>query len=213
MTLVAISAAYGAGGSRIGPAIAERLGVPFLDRAIPVQVAERLDVPLGDLPPDEGEGDDEDVPTLLERLVAGFVGADNGIPAPPPAQMTTADDVRVASEALLRERAADGAGVILGRGAVAVLRRRADVLRVRLTGPPDRRARVAMALGHVDLPTATRALRHADRAHAEYVRRFYDVEIDDPALYHLVIDTTAFDLATCVDLVTRAASGLATASR
>jgi cytidylate kinase len=70
-----------------------------------------------------------------------------------------------------------------------------------------------MALGHVDLPTATRALRHADRAHAEYVRRFYDVEIDDPALYHLVIDTTAFDLATCVDLVTRAASGLATASR
>ena len=36
MTLVAISASFGAGGSRIGPALAERLGVPFLDRAIPL---------------------------------------------------------------------------------------------------------------------------------------------------------------------------------
>ena len=32
MTLVTISASYGAGGSRIAPALAERLGVPFLGR-------------------------------------------------------------------------------------------------------------------------------------------------------------------------------------
>ena len=44
MTVVTISAAYGAGGSAIGPMVAEELGVPFLDRAIPVAVAERLDV-------------------------------------------------------------------------------------------------------------------------------------------------------------------------
>ena len=34
----------GRGGSAIGPLVAEQLGVPFLDRAIPVAVAERLDV-------------------------------------------------------------------------------------------------------------------------------------------------------------------------
>ena len=32
MTLVTISASYGAGGSRVAPALAERLGVPFLGR-------------------------------------------------------------------------------------------------------------------------------------------------------------------------------------
>ena len=32
MALIAISAPYGAGGSEIAPALAERLGVPFLDR-------------------------------------------------------------------------------------------------------------------------------------------------------------------------------------
>ena len=40
--LIALSAAYGAGGSIIGPALADRLGVPFLDRAIPLAVADRL---------------------------------------------------------------------------------------------------------------------------------------------------------------------------
>ena len=44
MTLVALSAAYGAGGVRIGSALADRLGVPFLDRAIPSAVAARLSV-------------------------------------------------------------------------------------------------------------------------------------------------------------------------
>ncbi len=48
MTLVTLSAPYGAGGSQVGPAVAERLGVPFVDRAIPTEVAERLAVPLRD---------------------------------------------------------------------------------------------------------------------------------------------------------------------
>ncbi|HEY4830866.1 MAG TPA: cytidylate kinase family protein, partial [Solirubrobacteraceae bacterium] len=45
-TVVTISASYGAGGSWVGPQVAERLACQFIDRAIPVQVAERLDVPI-----------------------------------------------------------------------------------------------------------------------------------------------------------------------
>ena len=44
--VVTISASYGAGGSWVGPQVAERLGCRFVDRAIPVQVAERLAVPV-----------------------------------------------------------------------------------------------------------------------------------------------------------------------
>src|SRR5688500_19330428 len=42
MRVVTISATYGTAGSQIGPAVAERLGVPFVDRAIPGAVAEEL---------------------------------------------------------------------------------------------------------------------------------------------------------------------------
>src|SRR5919204_518972 len=45
MPVVTISASYGAGGSQVGPRVAERLGVSFDDPAIPVVVAERLAVP------------------------------------------------------------------------------------------------------------------------------------------------------------------------
>jgi len=46
--LIALSAAYGAGGSIIGPSLAERLEVPCLDRAIPLAVADLLEVSYDD---------------------------------------------------------------------------------------------------------------------------------------------------------------------
>ena len=39
--VVTLAALYGAGGSVVGPRVAERLGVPFLDRDIPEAVAQR----------------------------------------------------------------------------------------------------------------------------------------------------------------------------
>ena len=45
MGVVTLSASYGAGGSEIGPAVAAALGLPFVDRAVPVEVARKLDVP------------------------------------------------------------------------------------------------------------------------------------------------------------------------
>jgi hypothetical protein len=48
MRVVTISATYGAGGGLVGPAVADRLGVPFVDRAIPVAVADNLGISVDD---------------------------------------------------------------------------------------------------------------------------------------------------------------------
>jgi len=69
----------------------------------------------------------------------------------------------------------------------------------------SRRIDQAVRLGAPDAETAERALRRLDRAHAEYLRQFYDVDIDDPALYHLIIDGTAFAAPLVVDLIASAA--------
>ena len=45
LPVVTIAALYGASGTIIGPRVAERLGVPFLDREIPEGVAERAGLP------------------------------------------------------------------------------------------------------------------------------------------------------------------------
>src|SRR3984957_19159318 len=43
----------------------------------------------------------------------------------------------------------------------------------------------------VDPVTARKRLPEVDRARAQYVRRLYSADIDDPAFYQLQIDTTA----------------------
>jgi cytidylate kinase len=207
MTLVALSASYGAGGSRIGPALAERLGVAFLDRAIPLEVAERLEVPAGQAT----AHDDRVTGGWWERLLSGFAAGDTGAtaPAPVPADAMNSDDFRRTTEAVLLEHAASGTGVILGRAAVLVLREDPRVLRVRLDGPPEQRLRQAMAFEALDRDVAERALRDTDRAHEEYVRRFYGARLDDPALYHVVLDSTAIDLDTCVEVLAAVAASRA----
>jgi cytidylate kinase len=205
MTLVALSASYGSGGSLIGPALAERLDVPFLDRAIPAAVAQRLDVSL-----DDAAALDEESPgaSFIERMLRGFIGTDLGTPTPVPPEAFTAEDFRRATEEILVRQAGSGAGVILGRGSVIVLRDDPRVLRVRLDGPPERRVRQAMALADIPEPTARETLQRMDRTHADYARQFYGVDIRDPSLYHLMLDSTAIEPPICVELIATAVSSL-----
>lgn len=205
MTLVTLSAAYGAGGDVIGPALAQRLAVPFVDRAIPLQVAERLDVSVDDVTAHDEQASE----SFLDRLLRGFVGTDIGVPAPLPAESFTSDDFRQATEEVLLRQAATGEGVILGRAAMIVLREDPRVLRVRLHGPADRRLRQAIGVGGADEQTAKDTLERLDRAHADYVRQFYGADINDVALYHLVIDSTAVELGACVELIASATEALA----
>jgi cytidylate kinase len=200
MTLVAISAAYGAGGGRIGPGVAQRLGVPFVDRAIPVSAAPALDVPVEE--PDAAKG------SWLERALRGFVGAEAGVSgAPVPTVSMVSEDLRRESEELLRRQLEIGDGVILGRAAVAVLRDEPGVLRVRLDGEPERRIEQAVRLG-VERDTAAQAVRKLDLTHDAYLKEFYGADIRDPALYDLMMDSTVLPLEVCVEIIVTAARAL-----
>src|SRR3954471_8358216 len=66
MRVVTISATYGTAGNHIGPAVAERLGVPFVDRAIPSAVAEELGCTL-----EEALAHDDRGQHGLGRLLSG----------------------------------------------------------------------------------------------------------------------------------------------
>jgi cytidylate kinase len=203
VTLVAISAAYGAGGSRIAPSLAERLGVPFVDRAIPMAVADELDISYDDA----ATLDQQLGLNWIERVLSGFIGGDTGVPSPTPAGTVTSEDFRRATEDALLEQASSGSGVILGRGAVIVLREDARVLRVRLDGPAERRVEQAMSLGNLDRRTAERAMKRIDRVHFDYAKHVYGIELRDLSLYHLVLDSTALPFETCVELIAGAVAG------
>lgn len=204
MTIVAISAAYGVRSGVIGPEIARRLDVPFVDRALTHRIAGALDVSLEEAeqhwePPQQ---------SFLERVLSSFRGIETIAPVGPPPETNSPEDFRRAAEAAVLEQAATGEGVILGRGSVAALREDRRVLRVRLTGPAKRRIALAMETTGLSEQEASAAMRRLDRYHADYMREFYDVDIDDPTLYHLTIDATALDVDACVELILIAARAL-----
>ena len=205
MTLVTLSAPYGAGGSAIGPRVAERLGVAFVDRAIPREVAQRLAVPL-----EEAARHDESTGSVLERLVrmlapVGVVYGARPILEP---EIIGEHSYCDATEQVIREHAAGGA-VILGRAGALVLRDAPGALHVRLCGPRERRLEQAMRLEGVDREEAERRLDDTDRAREAYVHHFYGADPRDLTLYHLAIDSTAIGFDACVEMIATAAAGSA----
>jgi hypothetical protein len=199
--VVTVSASYGAFGDRISRAVAERLDLPFMDRAIPAAVAHEL-AESGEME----ESLDEPVPNRWERIIMGFANATTPMgPAQlPPEVIQTPERFRAASEAKLRQVADTTGGVVLGRAGMAVLGGRPDVLCVRLDGPVEARIAQVVAWG-LDEESARKGQREVDRAREAFARVFFNVRQDDPRLYHLIIDSTVVSVDACVEIIVRAA--------
>src|SRR5580704_6016634 len=193
---VTISAGYGAGGSIIAPRVATLLGLPLLDRAISSHVAAQLRVSVQEA---EGGVIKRSLPdrflAVLAPLAGGALGA--GTDCAPPGAILPADDAdffRPQAELIMRTALQTGA-VILGRGGGAAFQQ-------------EPRIAQAARIEDVDAVTARKRLPEVDRARAQYVRRLYSADIDDPAFYQLQIDTTALPLETCATLIATAYEAL-----
>ncbi|MBF8189714.1 cytidylate kinase-like family protein [Nonomuraea sp. K274] len=208
MRVVTISAAYGTAGSQIGPAVAERLGVPFVDRAIPNAVAEELGCTL-----EEALAHDDRAERGLGRLLSGamrlptvtFGGVDMYVPGVMP--LAPEEFVR-RTERMLRDTARNQGGVFLGRAGALVLADHPGALHVRLDAPVKRRIRQTATLGGLSEREARRIIEENDGARTAYVRHFYKADPTDPSLYHLVLDSTAIPVPTCVELIVTAAEAV-----
>jgi cytidylate kinase len=206
MHVVTISATYGAGGTVVGPAVAERLGVPFVDRAIPVAVANDLGITVDDA-------------LSRDESVKGWVGRMLAATAPLSAEwMVGPDQVRTAlltdvsvlrcTEGVIRKACTDG-GVLLGRAAAIVLRDHPHAFHVRLDGDPERRVRQATALLGVSEHEARDAMARNDKARVAYVRHFYGADPADCGHYDLVLDSTRVPLETCAEIIIAAVESCA----
>ena len=199
--LITVSAAYGAGGSVVAPALAQRLGLPFLQRVTTTQGQ----VALAVAPCHEQLVADEAKTTPVHRLLASLT---HSMPVGPTQSPLSArhqdEDLRCSAEAGIHGLLADGGGVILGRAAAVVLGRDRG-FHVRLDGPPARRIIQGATVEGISQEQASARMQAADKARAAYVRRLYRVDPADASLYHMVIDSTAIPLDTVIELILTAA--------
>ena len=199
--LVTVSAAYGAGGSVVAPALADRLGLPFLQR---VTTSEGHVAEPG--PCDEQLSEEEVKVTPVHRLLAHFTQAMPAGPTQsPPSTHHQDEHLRGHGEAgIHRLLAAGSGGVILGRAAAVVLGRDRG-FHDRLDGPAERRVIQGAEIEGISAEQARDRLRAADKARTAYVRRLYRCDPTDASLYHLVIDSTVIPLDTVIEIIITAA--------
>jgi cytidylate kinase len=209
--VVTIAALYGAGGSVIGPRVAERLGLQFLDRAIPSAVAKRAGLTEAAV-----AGIDEAPRSRWQRLLGILGRASPPLGASEQVERLDLEERRLRAEIedFLAEASRSG-GVVLGRGGAVVLASVPAALHVYLGGARKARIERVMELRGVDRETAADRVKANDRARRDYVKSTYGIDGDNPRLYHLMIDAIALGVDGCVDLIVAASesrTGQATAA-
>lgn len=166
MSIVAISETAGSLGNEMGRRLAESLGYAFADREIIAKTAERF----GEDPSDLRHGTEEK-PSLWERLTG------------------SQRRYKAFVEATILDMAARGDVVLAGLASAIVLRDVGHVLRVRTNAPERERARRVEQQHGLVPQAAVDFIRHSDRERAARVKFLYHVDVDDPLLYDLVLNT------------------------
>jgi limonene-1,2-epoxide hydrolase len=110
--------------------------------------------------------------------------------------------VEQASETILRLAALGGA-VIVGRGANIVTRKLPDVLQVRLVGSLEVRVRRLAETRGMTRKSALDYIHREDMGRRRYVKKYFAEDIENPLLYHVVINTDLVSTAEATDTLVR----------
>lgn len=79
--------------------------------------------------------------------------------------------------------------ILVGRGANLVTKDMPNVFHVRLVGSFEKRVGRAMKVFGYDQKTAANYIKKKDQGRKRYIKDNFDADIDDPLIYHIVINT------------------------
>ena len=94
--------------------------------------------------------------------------------------------------------------VIIGRGANIITRDLDSAFHVRLVGSEKKRIEHLRSYKHLTLEAASTYLRDEDLGRKRYVKQYYAADIEDPLLYHLVINTDLVPYAETARMIAEA---------
>jgi cytidylate kinase len=178
MAIIAVSRGTFSGGEALARHLADRLGYQCISREAILQAAWGYGVPAEDLTTAM-----EKPPWLWERLLGERA-----------AYLTF---VRAA----LCEHARGGKVVYHGHLGHLLLPGISHVIGVRVIADMEFRIRAVMQQQNLTRPDAIAYIEKVDKERRQWTRLLYDVEWDDPSLYHVVLNLSCMRLATACEMV------------
>jgi hypothetical protein len=212
MLVITLFAELGTDGEYIGRAVADRLGLAFVDRGILSRAVEEA---LSQTPtvPDHHLAWGRWVRQIAQRTLVlarsnREAAGSHELPAVVMAGGMSEEQYLRLLQTVLLDLSRAGRVLLMGRGAEALLRDPPTSLHVRLVAPLERRVMRVMELLHADRALALEAIERADSIHSGYLKYAMNVDWTDPSLYDLTINTARFPTDQAVELVTVSAAVL-----
>ena len=226
MPVITMTGTVASGAREVGRRVATLLGIDFVDQQLMVQAAKRCGVPVGVV----AERDERSASfrerlsglfgTLLERSAAsaaadpltGVTGLEAVL------SQTYADMARETEEkpfsdqlyldtmsTIVKELAESGRIVILGRGSQMILADEPRALHVLCVAPRKVRAGRLAEREQLQIEEAKTMADKTDKARATFYQRLWKVEVEDPRLYDLTVDTSRLPFDDAAEVVALAA--------
>jgi cytidylate kinase len=188
--IVTIDREYGAGGPAIAAKLADRLGWALWDQRLSLEIARRADCELSAVQKREERKD-----PLYYRLFKSFLrGSFEATLQANRLGLLDADRILAITSALVREAAAEGRCVIVGRGSQYFLSDRSDVYHVFVYASDEEKIRREQAKGRT-AAHARRLVEATDRDRAAFIKTFFAKEWPNRPLYHLMVNSKVGDEA------------------
>ncbi len=204
MAVVTITRQFGAGGSEVARLVARALGWTVIDNEFIDEVSRRAG-----LPAEVVAAHEERAPSLNERLIRALATSSPEMFVPAAAdesEEVEEEKLERITERVIAEAAAHGRAVLVGHGAQYVLAKStpAETLNVWVTAPRAERVRTIAGRLNVPPAKAERTIDEIDAARDRYVHKWHGRARQDPANYHLVVNTGALGYAGAADLIVAA---------
>jgi Cytidylate kinase-like family len=204
MAVITISRQYGSEGDEIAANLCQILGYQSFNKQLMLKVAAEVGL---------AEGEVVDF-TEDQHRVRGFLDRLLGNPPPTVTQTHSWSEVKVIDAAdsiplvqsIIRAAYKHDKVVIVGRGGQTVLRNTPGVLHVRIEAPLETRIQRVQLRESLTHDLAREAVIQRDRAAADYLKRFYNVDWSDALLYHLIINTGRWGIESASRLIVNAVS-------
>ncbi|MBI4498400.1 MAG: cytidylate kinase-like family protein [Chloroflexi bacterium] len=213
MPVVTISGQVASGVIEVARLTADLLGAAYVDREILAEVAQRAGAP-----PETLASRDERLNTLGQRIAntlrrmleaqaaAGMVGdvfvESSGVPVllgrtyeeAAATAFTRSEEVSDAQyfallQSVIKDLAALGNIVIVGRGGQFILHDHPEALHVRVIAPLEVRVERLVQAEGLEPREAEKQLRQADQYQAAFFRKFFRSDVQDAMRYDIVLNT------------------------